>query len=141
MEIANDKSKGEIELTNKVLVADDEFLIRWSLSEALSKEGYEVKIVEDGNKALETINSEFFDFVITDLMMPGINGWEVLERIREAYPKTRVVIITAHSTKDTETTAKERGAYGYIEKPEIIDKVKALLRGMGPHDLNHWPPN
>jgi CheY-like chemotaxis protein len=81
MEIANDKSKGEIELTNKVLVADDEFLIRWSLSEALSKEGYEVKIVEDGNKALETINSEFFDFVITDLMMPGINGWEVLERI------------------------------------------------------------
>jgi DNA-binding NtrC family response regulator len=141
MEIANDKSKGEIELTNKVLVADDEFLIRWSLSEALSKEGYEVKIVEDGNKALETINSEFFDFVITDLMMPGINGWEVLERIREACPKTRVVIITAHGTKDTETTAKERGAYGYIEKPEIIDKIKALLRGMGPYDLNHWPPN
>jgi DNA-binding NtrC family response regulator len=141
MAIAYDESRGKIDLTNKVLVADDEFLIRWSLSEALSKEGYDVKVVEDGNKAVETMKSEFYDFVITDLMMPELNGWEVLERVRETCPKTRVIIVTAHGAKDTETAAKERGACGYIEKPEIIDKVKELLKSFRQYDFNHVLPS
>jgi DNA-binding NtrC family response regulator len=125
----------------KILVADDEFLIRWSLSEALSQDGYEVKAVEDGEKALDAIKREDFDFVITDLVMPGKNGWEVLRQAKERYPSAKVVIITAYGEQNTETVAKERGAYGYIEKPEIIDKVKGLLRGLRPNDFNHGMPN
>ena len=119
---------GETALAKKVLVVDDEFLIRWSLTEALSEEGYEVKSVEDGNRALEILEGEGFDFILTDLMMPGADGWEVLERAKEIYPKARVVVVTAYGAQNTEAIAKKRGAYGYVEKPEIIDKVKRLLK-------------
>ncbi len=128
-------------MTNKILIADDEFLIRWSLSEALSQDGYEVKAVEDGEKALEAIKSESFDFVITDLIMPGKTGWEVLERAKEIYPKAKVVIITAFGNHDTEAAAKAKGAYGYIEKPEIIDKIKNLLKSIRFNNSNHQIPN
>ena len=130
-----------MKLTNKILIADDEFLIRWSLSEALSQDGYEVKAVEDGDKALEAIKSESFDFVITDLVMPGKNGWEVLEWVKEVYPKAKVVIITAYGAQDTEAVAKAKGAYGYVEKPEIIDKIKGLLKSTRFNNSNHQIPN
>jgi len=128
-------------MANKILVADDEFLIRWSLSEALKQDGYEVKAVEDGEKALEAIKNESFDFVITDLVMPGKSGWEVLEQVRETYPKAKVVIVTAYGAQDTEGVAKEKGAYGYIEKPQIIDKVKDLLKSIRSNGFNHRLPN
>ena len=130
-----------MELNNKVLVADDELLIRWSLAEALSQEGYEVKAVEDGKKALDAIRSENFDFVITDLMMPGMNGWEVLEWTKKFYPQAKVVIITAYGTEDVEIMAKEKGACGYVEKPEIIDKIKALLKGFCSNRSSYGTPN
>jgi two-component system response regulator (stage 0 sporulation protein F) len=135
------ESRKEMEPTNKVLVADDELLIRWSLAEALSQEGYEVKAVEDGNKALDAIRSENFDFVITDLMMPGMNGWEVLEWTKKLYPKAKVVIITAYGTEDVEAMAKEKGACGYVEKPEIIDKIKALLKSFCSNRSSYGTPN
>jgi DNA-binding NtrC family response regulator len=119
----------EAGLAKKVLVADDEFLIRWSLTEVLSERGYLVKAVESGDRALEAIRAERFDFIITDLIMPGRDGWEVLQYAKGTYPRTKVVVITAHGTQDTEAMAKERGAYGYIEKPEIIDKIMMLLEG------------
>ncbi len=128
-------------MAQRILVADDELLIRWSLSEALSEDGYEVKTVEDGEKALEAIKTESFDFVITDLVMPGKSGWEVLEQVKAVYPKAKVVIITAFGEQDTETAAKEKGAVGYIEKPEIIDKIKDLLKGLRPNDFDHRLPN
>ena len=128
-------------MTKKILIADDEFLIRWSLKEALSKEGYDVKAVEDGEKALEVIKNESFDCIITDLVMPGRDGWEVLERVKETYPKAKVVIITAYGTQDTEAVAKEKGAFGYIEKPEIIDKIKSLLESIRFNNSNHQIPN
>ena len=122
-------NKSEVDLAKKVLVADDDFLIRWSLTEVLSEQGYLVKAVENGDKALEAINAERFDFIITDLVMPGRDGWEVLQYTKGTYPKTKVVVISAYGTQDTEAMAKERGAYGYIEKPEIIDKIMTLVGG------------
>ena len=115
-------------MIRKVLVADDENLIRWAITEALRREGYEARCVEDGVKALETLEKEEFDFVITDLFMPGIDGWRVLERARADYPCTKVIIITARGSWETERKAKEMGAYGYVEKPDIIDGIKALIR-------------
>ncbi len=121
-------------LINKVLVVDDDFLIRWSLTEVLSEQGYLVKAVENGEKALEAMNAGCFDLIITDLVMPGRDGWEILQYAKEMHPRTKVILITAHGTPDTEAMAKERGAYGYVEKPEVLDRIMTLI---GNAPLNH----
>ena len=111
----------------KVLVADDEFLIRWSLTQALCQEGYEVISVENGKKAIETARAQHFDFIITDLVMPELDGWKVLEMATQTQPLPRVIIITARGNEDTGRIAKEKGAWAYVEKPYIIDKIKEIL--------------
>ena len=121
-------------IPQKVLIVDDEFLIRWSLSEALSQEGYEVIAVEDGKKAIETAKTEHFDFIITDLLMPELDGWKVLETIQEIQPCPRVIIITAHGKEDYARVAKEKGAWAYVEKPYLIEKIKGILKeGSAPY--------
>ena len=114
----------------KILIADDEFLIRWSLTQALCQEGYDVISVEDGRKAIEAAKAEHFDFIITDLVMPESDGWEVLEMTRHTQSPPRVIIITARGNEDTGRIAKARGAWAYVEKPYIIDKIKEILRSV-----------
>jgi DNA-binding NtrC family response regulator len=103
-------------------------LIRWSLAQALSQEGYDVISVEDGNKAIEAIKDQDFDFVITDLVMPELDGWKVLETIKQTRSPSRVIVITAHGKEDMQRMAKEKGAWAYVEKPYLIDKIKEILR-------------
>ena len=112
----------------KILIADDEFLIRWSLAQALSQEGYEVISVENGKKAIEAIKDQDFDFVITDLIMPELDGWKVLETIKQTRSPSRVIVITAHGKEDTGRMAKEKGAWAYVEKPYLIEKIKEILK-------------
>jgi len=106
-------------------------LIRWSLGEALAREGYEVISVENGRKAIEAVRAQHFDFIITDLIMPESDGWEVLETIRQSQlqPLPRVIIITAHGKDETKRAALEKGAWAYVEKPYIIDRIKDILKG------------
>jgi DNA-binding NtrC family response regulator len=111
-----------------VLIADDEFLIRWSLDQALSQEGHRVVAVENGKKAVDEMKFQHFDFIITDLIMPEMDGWKLLEVARRADPSSRVIIITAHGKDDTRKIAREKGAWAYLEKPYIIDKVKGILK-------------
>jgi CheY-like chemotaxis protein len=113
------------------LIADDEYLIRWSLSQGLAREGYEVISVENGRKAIEAVRTQNFDFVITDLIMPESDGWEVLEAIRQSQlqPPPRVIIITAHGKDETRKAAIEKGAWAYVEKPYVIDRIKEILHG------------
>lgn len=98
------------------------------MSQALSQEGYEVIAVEDGKKAIEAAKVQHFDFIITDLIMPELEGWEVLEIISQIQPPPRVIIVTGHGKEDTERIAKEKGAWAYVEKPFIIDKIKEILK-------------
>src|SRR4030042_3675336 len=111
----------------KILIADDEFLIRWSLGQALSQQGYDVFSVEDGKKAIEAAKVHNFDFIITDLYMPELDGWQVLEMTKQTQPPPRVIIITAKGSEELGRIAKERGAWAYVEKPYIIDKIKEIL--------------
>ncbi|MGB7574761.1 MAG: response regulator [Thermodesulfobacteriota bacterium] len=108
-------------------MADDEYLIRWSLTQALSQEGYEVTSVENGRKAIEAAKAQHFDFIITDLIMPELDGWKVLETAVQAQPPPRVIIMTARGNEETGRIAKEKGAWAYVEKPYIIDKIKEIL--------------
>ena len=102
-------------------------MIRWSLTQALSQEGYDVISVEDGRKAVEAAQAQHFDFIITDLIMPELDGWKVLEMTRQTQSPPRVIIITARGSEDIGGIAKTKGAWAYVEKPYIIDKIKEIL--------------
>jgi CheY-like chemotaxis protein len=114
-------------------------LIRWSLSQALAREGYEVISVENGKEAIEAVQSQQFDFIITDLIMPESDGWEVLETIRQSQlqPLPRVIIITAHGKEETEKAVLEKGAWAYVEKPYIIDRIKDMLKEVSKETPGH----
>ncbi len=110
-----------------ILVADDEFLVRWSLTEALSREGHHVIAVENGTQAVEAARAKEFDFIITDLVMPGLEGWQVLESLRDLENPPRVIIITAHDKEKTREIARQKGAWACVEKPFLIKEIKTLL--------------
>ncbi len=118
-------------MTNRILVVDDEQLIRENLSYILKKEGYEVEEAENGKTAYDKVINNAFDIVITDIEMPVMKGTELLEKIRRIDLQTSVIIITAFGSLDTAITALRNGASDYILKPvefdELLIKVKRLF--------------
>ena len=117
-----------IEKTPKILVVDDEKLTLKNLSYVLSKEGYEVKTAESGTLALKYLQEEEFDVVITDLKMKKVTGLDVLEKCKEWWPDTEVVIITAYATVDSAIEAMKKGAYYYITKPFKLDELRKVVK-------------
>ena len=111
---------------NRVIVADDEKYIRWIISETI-KESCHVIEVENGRECLAKFESEEPDLVVLDLRMPGMDGLEVLEAIREKDRDLPVIMITAHGTIETAIEAMKRGAYDFITKPFDIDELKIKI--------------
>ena len=108
----------------RILVVDDEESIRECLNIMLKKEGYEVTCVEDGQKADEILKKKSFEMVISDLQMPHITGMELLKIVKENYPNTLFMLITAFGTTETAVEAMKMGAYDYITKPFKLDEVR-----------------
>jgi two-component system response regulator AtoC len=106
-------------LTEKkqILVADDEPNLRRVVSAQLQRDGYEVLAVEDGQAALETMETHHVDVLITDLRMPRLDGMELLKQVTARWPDVPVILITAHGTVDTAVEALKLGAFDYITKP------------------------
>ncbi len=100
-----------------VLVVDDEAGIRESMAILFRREGYQVQAVESGERAVEILDREPFDLVITDLRLTGMNGIEVLQRVKHASPETEVVVMTAYGTIEGAVEAIKKGAYDYLTKP------------------------
>ncbi|MBP1746213.1 MAG: response regulator with CheY-like receiver, AAA-type ATPase, and DNA-binding domain [Deltaproteobacteria bacterium] len=119
---------GRDSLPYRILIADDEFLIRWSLEQVLIQDGHHVVTAEDGQKAIEAGRTTFFDFVITDIFMPESDGWHVLDAFSKCQPSTRVIIMTAYGEGELGRVAKEKGAFAYVEKPYLIQRIKDILR-------------
>jgi len=113
---------------SKILVVDDEPGMRTFLEIILRKEGYSVETATDGMKALDNINNNVFDLAILDILMPVMNGIEVLKRIIEKSPETTVIIITAFASHETAIEAMKLGAYDYITKPFKIDEIKLVIK-------------
>ena len=110
----------------QVLVIDDDAVVGRSFDRVLSDKGYEVSTALSGEEALDTMNNTEFDLVFTDIKMPGMDGLEVTERIKERCPWTPVVVITGYGTEDNETKASVLGASGFVRKPltpEMIESV------------------
>ncbi|MEQ1681132.1 MAG: sigma-54 dependent transcriptional regulator [Nitrospira sp.] len=112
----------------KILVIDDEQSLRDVLSIMLKRAGYAVTSAMDGEEAIELLNKEIFDLVITDLRMPKIDGMEVLKAVKSASPETVVLIITAFASADSAVEAMKQGAYDYLTKPFQVDEVQLIIR-------------
>lgn len=117
----------------KILVVDDEDIVRESLRDWLGGVGYKVDIAESGDKALKIIKQKKIKIMIADLIMPGINGIELMKKAREIEPTISTVIITAHGTIQTAITAIREGAYDYVEKPFCPEKVELLIKNLVEH--------
>lgn len=112
----------------RVLVLDDEENIRFFFTEALKKEGYDVRTVGKGNRALELFNEEDFDVAIVDLKLPDTDGMEIMKAFREQRPEVPVIIITAHGNRQIAHQALSDGAYDYFSKPFDLEDMRVVIR-------------
>ncbi len=113
----------------KILLADDERGIRLTLSEDLEDAGHAVTPVEDGEKAMQALGKEKFDCLITDIVMPKVDGMSLLRFAREKYPDIIVMMITGNATTERAIEAMKLGAKDFIEKPFNNEKVVLLCSG------------
>ncbi len=115
-------------MTNKIsiLVVDDELIIRESLHGWLRKSGYKVDTAEGGSAALAMLEKIPYDLLFLDIMMPVMSGIEVLEVVKEDYPHTLVVMITAYGSVETAVQAMQMGAVDYLMKPFDPDHLSLL---------------
>ncbi len=111
----------------KILIVDDEDLIRWSLSESLKPDGYEIITAKSGEDAVKIYIDESPDLVLMDIKMPGINGIEALKRIKQNDEYAQVIMITAFADVNTALQAMKAGAIDYIIKPFNIEEVKVII--------------
>jgi two-component system response regulator PilR (NtrC family) len=111
-------------MKSRILVVDDEESIREFLEIMLKKEGYEVTLAEDGQKAKDLLVKKTFDMIISDLQMPHVTGIELLKHVKDSYPDTVFMLITAFGTTETAVEAMKMGAYDYLTKPFKIDEVR-----------------
>ncbi|MFQ6070196.1 MAG: sigma-54-dependent transcriptional regulator [Candidatus Aminicenantales bacterium] len=117
----------------KILVVDDESIVRESLRDWLSSMGYKVEIAASGEEALQIIGQKKIHIMIADLIMPGIDGIELMKKAKKLIPTLSTIIITAHGTIQTAITAIREGAYDYIEKPFCPEKVELLIEKLVEH--------
>ncbi len=125
-----------------ILIVDDEPEIRSSLSEILSEEKYSCRTAANGDEAINLINENDFDVVITDIKMPIRDGMEILKHCRNVSPQTSVIIITAYATVETAIDALRKGAVDYILKPidfdELLLRVKNVVKARKTIVENAW---
>ena len=121
-------------MAQKILIVEDEANIAQLLHLYLEKEGYETQIAPDGGKAVELFRSFGPDLVLLDLMLPVMDGWSVLKKIREN-SKTPVIMLTAKGETEDKVSGLEQGADDYIVKPfemkEVLARIHAVLRRSG----------
>jgi two-component system, NtrC family, nitrogen regulation response regulator NtrX len=115
-------------MAGQVLIVDDEASILVSLSGILSDEGYESLTAADGESALSLLDKETPDLVLLDVWLPGIDGLEVLEKIKKRQMDLPVVMISGHGTVETAVKATRLGAFDFIEKPLDMDKILLAVR-------------
>src|SRR3982751_526965 len=113
----------------RVLVVDDELLIRWSVSEALAEQGFVVSDAPDGGAALRALTSgrDLPDVVLLDFRLPDSNDLNLLSKIISLVPHGRVILMTAYGGPDMIQAAIERGAFSVVHKPFDLQAIAALV--------------
>ena len=116
----------------RILVVEDEPKVARAMADGLAAEGYAPEVAGDGRRALELATTQRFDLVVLDLMLPGLDGLEVLRAARQAGNEVPVLVVTARDTVSDRVTGLDAGADDYLVKPfafaELLARVRALLR-------------
>jgi len=120
---------------HKILIVDDEVLIRGFLTETLKRKNYEIKSAENGKKAIEILEKENFDLIITDMKMPIKNGFDVLNFVKANQPQALVIIMTAFGSIDNAVDAMKQGAFHYLIKPFSPENIETIIDKANEHKM------
>jgi DNA-binding NtrC family response regulator len=112
----------------KLLIVDDERVALKNLEHVMKKEGYEVTATQSGQNAIKLLEEQQFDVVLTDLRMEKVDGLQILQRSRELYPDSEVIMITGFATLQSAVDAMKHGAFYYIAKPFKLDEVRKVVK-------------
>lgn len=117
-----------MKLSPKILLVDDDPLTLELIGESLRAEGYMVQLAANGLEAVNEMQQNDYDIVITDLVMPGMDGMEVLANVTEHHAETTVIVLTGAGTIETAVEAMKRGAFDYLTKPAKMDEILLVLK-------------
>ena len=120
--------KYEFETPTRILLVDDEKEFVHTLSERLKMREYESDVVYSGQDALDYTEDGNTEVMVLDLKMPGVDGFEVLKKVKASNPDTEVIILTGHGSEDDRKTCLELGAFAYLQKPADIDKLTMTMK-------------
>ncbi len=122
-----EKQSTDILFKPKILVIDDEKVIRNGCREVLTQEGYEATLAENGKLGLNMIEKAHFDVILLDLMMPGLSGFDVLSHVKALHPDTSIIVITGYATVEHSIEAMKKGAFDFIPKPFSPDQLRVVV--------------
>ncbi|MGM0981842.1 MAG: nitrogen regulation protein NR(I) [Pseudomonadota bacterium] len=124
----------------RVVVVDDDRAIRWVLERALAQPDLEVETLDRADRALERLLESPPDVLVTDIRMPGIDGLDLMAKVREVHPELPVIVMTAHSDLDSAVASYQGGAFEYLPKPFDVDEALALVRRAVAHARERQRP-
>ena len=112
----------------KILIVDDDIEVLKSTEEILLREGYEVNTVESGEKALEFIKKDSYNLMLLDMVMEGIDGYQVLKEAKNLSPQTLIIVITGYGSIDSAVNAFKQNAFDYLLKPCDVNELKFRIQ-------------
>ena len=118
-------------MTRRVLLVEDEAILRIPLGNELRRQGYQVRVAEDGEAGLAAIHEERFDIAVLDVRLPKRDGIELLRALRDRSPETVAIVMTAYGTVEEAVTAMKLGAHDYLLKPFPVEALLITLSRAG----------
>jgi DNA-binding response OmpR family regulator len=115
----------------RILIVEDDLPVARQIAAALTEDGHDPKTVHSGEAALEDVGKSPFDLIVLDVRLPGINGFELLRRLREQHLASRVLLLTARTAVDDRVTGLQLGADDYLPKPFAMRELVARVRALG----------
>jgi DNA-binding NtrC family response regulator len=115
-------------MAERLLIIEDEDTLCQSLQRVLAREGYEVDVADSAESAFKLLEKKSYDLIITDIILPGISGIELLAKYRKQNPSQKVIVITAYASLTTAVEAIKAGARDFIIKPLMHDEMIKVVR-------------
>jgi len=115
-------------MNERLLIVEDEETLCESLKRVLVREGYIVDTFNSAEAVMDVFEERSYDLIITDIILPGITGIELLKRIKERLPDQIVIIMTAYASLETAVEALRTGAYDYVVKPVMHEEIKQIVK-------------
>ena len=114
-------------MSAKILIVDDEQFVRDLLEKVLRRRGHDVVVVGDADQALKALEAAEFDLLLTDVVMPGMDGFDLLRRVKSAYPQIKVIVLTGYARKQSISDFLLYGADEYLAKPFQVHELLAAV--------------